>query len=87
MNHKLVVGVVVIVKTRFVLAQNKIRLEADHIVEEATELVDLTLYNDVRARVLFKISLVLDNALLELVSLLRKLINLVPELKHSKEVL
>lgn len=41
MDHKLVVGVIVVVKTRLVLTQDKVWLEANDVMEEATELIDL----------------------------------------------
>lgn len=68
MDHELVVGVIVVVKTRLVLTQDKVWLKANDVMEEATELIDLRLNDNVGARVLFKVALVLDDLLLECVS-------------------
>ena len=87
MDHQLAVGVVVVVQTGLVLAQDEVGLEADHVMEEAAELVDLTLNDDVRARVLLKVSLVLNDILFEHFRLLRQLIDLVSQLEHGEEVL
>ena len=41
MNHHLIIGVIIIVQAWLILAEDEVGLKADHIIEEATELVDL----------------------------------------------
>ena len=87
MNHQLAVCVIVVVQARLVLAQDEVRLKADDIVEEATELVNFAAYDNIRARVFFKVALVHFNLLPESVALGGQLLNLVAQLQHREEVL
>ena len=87
MNHKLPVCVVVIVQTRLVLGKNKVGLEADHVMQEPSELVHLALHNNVRARVVVQVLLVLINVFLEILTLLCEILDLVAQLEHGEEIL
>ena len=86
-NHQLAVCVIVVVQARLVLAQDEVRLKADDIVEEATELVNFAAYDNIRARVFFKVALVHFNLLPESVALGGQLLNLVAQLQHGEEIL
>ena len=86
MDHHLTVCGVVVVEPRLILTQYKIGLEADHVVEEATELVDLGADNDVRARVLCQVFLVTLHLLLQTLACVSQSTNLVAKLKHGKEL-
>lgn len=86
MDHQLAVHFVVVVKARLVLRQDEVRLEADHVVEEAPKLVDLTADDDVGPRVLLQVGLVLRDLRLEQVCALGELVNLVAELEDGEEV-
>lgn len=87
MDHQLAVHFVVVVKARLVLRQDEVRLEADHVVEEAPKLVDLTADDDVGPRVLLQVGFVLRDLRLEQVCALGELVNLVAELEDGEEVL
>ena len=48
-DHQVVAGIVVIVETRLVLGEDEVRLKTHNIMEEASELIDLTSDDNVRA--------------------------------------
>ena len=68
------------------LGKNKVGLKADYIVQEATELIDLTAHNDIWPRVVFQVSVVHLYGLLELITLPGKVLNLIAKLKNGKEI-
>ena len=85
-DHQLAVDFVIIVQTGLVLRENEVGLEADHIVKESSELVDFTPNDDVRARVVFQVLLVVRNLLLELLCSFCQVLDLAAKLEHIKEV-
>ena len=85
-DHQLIVRVVVVMQPGLVLRQNEIGFEANDVVEEAAELVDFAAHNDVRARVLLKVSFMMQDLLLEGLGLLGQLFNLVAQFEHREEV-
>lgn len=86
MDHQLSVGIVVVVKTRFVLTEDKIWLKADHIMKESSKLVDLASNDDVWARVFVEVQLVLLNMLFKGITLLGQFFYLVSQLEHVEEL-
>lgn len=47
MDHQLVVGFIIVVQSWLILRENKIRLEANHVMEEASELINLAAHDDI----------------------------------------
>ena len=86
MDHQLRIGFVIVMKAWLFLWQNEIGLEADHIVQETAELIDLTAHNYIWPGVVLKISIVHLYGLLERVTLPGKVLNLIAKLKNGKEV-
>ncbi len=86
MDHQLSVGIVVVVKTRFVLTEDEIWLKADNIMEESSKLVDLASHNDVWARVFVEVQLMLLNMFLKGLTLLGQFFNLVSQFEHAEEL-
>ena len=80
MDHHLVVRIIIVMEARFVLAQNKIGLKADYVVEESAELVNLRADNDVGARVFNQVFLVTQDLILKSFTLLTQVANLIAEL-------
>lgn len=80
MDHHLIVGAVIIVQAWLVLTQNEIRLKADHIVEEPAELVDFRANNDIWARVVGQVSLMLLDFYFQDLTFLTKVSYLISEL-------
>ena len=85
-NHQLVVGFIVVMKSWFFLRENKVRFEADHIMEEPSEFVHFAAHNNIWPRVLLKIALMQGNFALKSLTLLCQAFNLIPELQDFKEV-
>lgn len=85
MDHQLSVCIVVVVKTRFVLTEDKIWLEADYIMKESSKLVNLASNNDVWARVFVEVQLMLLNMLFKGLTLLSQFFYLVSQFKHVEE--
>ena len=73
-------------ETRLLLRQNEVRFEADHVVQEASELVYLASHDNVWPTVLFKIILVILYLLLVGIGFLRKSFDRVTQFKDSEEV-
>ena len=86
MDHHLIVWCIVVVETRLLLRQNEVRFEADHVVQEASELVYLASHDNVWPTVLFKIILVILYLLLVGIGFLRKSIDRVTQFKDSEEI-
>lgn len=80
MDHHLVVRIIIVMEARLVLAQNKIGLKADYVVEESAELVNLRADNDVGARVFNQVFLVTQDLILKSFTLLTQVANLIAEL-------
>lgn len=80
MNHHLVICVIVVVQAWFVLAEDKVRLKADNVMKEATELVDLRTHGDIRARVLNQVDLQVGNLFLQAFAFIFKALDLSTEL-------
>ena len=59
-------------QTRLFLRQDEIRLETNNVMEEPSELINLTADNNIRSRIILQISSVLVNCLFESVSLVSK---------------
>jgi len=49
MDHQGIVIFIIIMQTRLLLRENKVRLKANNIVQEAAELVNFATNNDVRS--------------------------------------
>lgn len=47
MDHQLVVVFIIVVQSGLILRENEIRLEANHVMQEASELINLTAHDDV----------------------------------------
>jgi hypothetical protein len=73
-------------QARLVLRENEVRLKADYIMQKSSKLVNFAFYDDVRARVVFQILLVMLNLPLEYFCSFCQTIDLVTKLEHSKEV-
>lgn len=86
MDHHLVVGVIVVVQAWFVLAQDKIRLEADYVVEEAAELVNFRTHSDIGARVLNQIHLKIGNLFLQTLALIFQALDFITELENCEVI-
>ena len=65
-NHQVVAGIVIVVKARLILREDEVRLKGDHIMQEASELVYFRSDNDVWARVVIQVNLVLVDLRLEI---------------------
>jgi len=50
MDHHLIICVVIVMQPWLILTKNKIWLKTHHVMKEATELIHLRSYCDVRAR-------------------------------------
>ena len=85
-DHHLTVCSVIIVETRFVLTQNKIRLEADYVMEETSELVDFRANNDVGSSVVGQVFLMTLHLLLQTLTSFPQITDLVTKLEHGKEL-
>ena len=55
-------------------------------MQETAELIDLTPHNDIRPRVVLKVSFVRRYGLLERITLPGQVLNLIAKLKNGKEV-
>ncbi len=85
-DHQLSVGIIVVVKTRFVLTEDEIWLKADYIMKESSKLVNLASNNDVWARVFVEVQLVLLNILLKGLTLLGQFFYLISQFEHVEEL-
>lgn len=69
------------------MGENEVRLKADHILKEASEFVELTLHDNVWARVLLKVVFVLVDLLLENFVFGLQVVECVPQQKHLEKLL
>ena len=65
MDHQLVVGFIIVVQSWLILRENKIRLEANHVMEEASELINLAAHDVIWSCVFLKVALMQGNLALE----------------------
>ena len=49
MDHQIICLIIVVMQAWLVLSENEVGLEADHVVQEAAELIDFTANDDVRS--------------------------------------
>lgn len=75
-----------VVEAGLLARKDEVGLKADHVVEEAAELVKLALDLDVRARVFLQVELVLRDGALEIFSLILKTLQRIPQLEHLEEI-